>query len=42
MENSVQADDRRNADTDVKVGGAFGNHQLQQVRHLVRHGKSLG
>ena len=37
VQDAVHADDRRRANADVQIGGAFGHHQLQQIRHGVRH-----
>ena len=37
VQDAVYADYRRRANADVQVGGALGHHQLQQIRHGVRH-----
>ena len=33
VQHAMKPDHRRNADTQMQVGGAFGHHQLQQIRH---------
>ena len=37
VENAMQTNHRRNVDANVQVCGPFGNHQLQQIGHLIGH-----